>query len=994
VRRALALAWRLLRTAAGITVAAALLAGLPWGLARLTGSPLPRDWPGWQQAREFLSSPLSDDAIIRALADAAWLLWAAFALSLAVELIAVTRGQPAPRLPAIAPVQALAAALVGATLMTALHAPRTGPRSAQPLHAALTSATVISAPLVPGRPAQPQEAAATAAAVTAGAVTRDSLPAARPRVYRVVEGDDLWDIAERFLGDPEDWHQIYQLNEGKPQSDGRSLTDPGLIQPGWVLLLPVPAGAHAATPHTGTAHPVRPRTRAPGGHTAGPSPSPSQPAEPSPRPSRTAPSPGQSAGGSTPSRAAHPGRVAVRLPSGALIGIAVAVMVAAALTLAAVQRRRRYRPRPGPPSSLEPDMPPLPDVISALRRAAQPPAPDSGSPDSGSPDSGSPDSGSPDSGSPDSGDLDFGDQDASDPYLDLYEAGPEPRGADAVTDVPGAERGSAPQPGPEGPARPERRPGTVPLGIRGDDGEAAVDIAALGGLGLAGPGAWPSARAILASLLAQAPPGETGLPAAVIPAADAARLLPGASPAGIPGVTVPATLDAALDELESLTLTLARLRGSDDDLPGARPDPGAGGPGVTLIAASGQGPARRLAAILDAGRRAGVAAILLGTWAAGTTCQVAVDGTVTSVTPPNPSLEGIRLFTLAPAEAAAITGVLQEAGGSPPSAEPAAHVGPAGEGQPRPAGSAPADSQFLTAPPAQASAARLSPVPLPGPAPAPPEAGAAAGQPEAGEAPDPGDRPVQLALLGPLRITAAGQEVSGGMRKARELLAFLAVHPDGATAEAIAEALWPEADPGRAATQRNLALRKAREMLRTAAGRSSPMWIINASGRYRLDPALIGTDLQAFGGALEAARNASGDARLAACRTAVALYRGELAEGEGYEWAEPYAETARRRALDAWTTIAEILQPADPDQALSALETALSHDPYNEYLYVRIMRLQAAAGRPEAVRRTLALLESRLTELGITPGAQTRQAAAALLGAAGPGQRSVGSVKE
>ena len=226
------------------------------------------------------------------------------------------------------------------------------------------------------------------------------------------------------------------------------------------------------------------------------------------------------------------------------------------------------------------------------------------------------------------------------------------------------------------------------------------------------------------------------------------------------------------------------------------------------------------------------------------------------------------------------------------------------------------------------------------------------------------------------------------MRKARELLAFLAVHPDGASAEAIAEALWPEADPGRAAAQRNLALRKAREMLRTAAGLPAPMWIINASGRYRLDPALIGTDLQAFGDALEQARNASGDARLAACRTAVALYRGELAEGAGYEWAEPYAETARRRALDAWTTIAEILQPADPDQALSALETALGHDPYNEYLYVRIMRLQAAAGRPEAVRRTLALLESRLTELGITPGTQTRQAAAALLGAAGPGQRS------
>ena len=151
------------------------------------------------------------------------------------------------------------------------------------------------------------------------------------------------------------------------------------------------------------------------------------------------------------------------------------------------------------------------------------------------------------------------------------------------------------------------------------------------------------------------------------------------------------------------------------------------------------------------------------------------------------------------------------------------------------------------------------------------------------------------------------------MRKARELLAFLAVqHPDGASGDAISEALWPEADPGRAAGQRNLALRKAREMLRTATGLPEPMWILNASGRYRLDPALIGTDLEAFGEALEEARTASGDARLAACRRAVALYRGELAEGTGYEWAEPYAETARRRALDAWTTIAEILQPPTP----------------------------------------------------------------------------------
>lgn len=981
MRRAAALAGRLLRAAAGITAVAALLAGVPWALAGFTGSPLPRTWPGWQQVQRFFASPLSDDAIIRFLADAAWVLWAVFALSLMIELIAVTRGQPAPKLPAIAPVQALAAALVGATMMTALHVPRTATRSAPPLHAALTSAVTISAPLVPG-----QTARLTAASSTAARAASDTAQA-RPKVYRVREDDDLWDIAGRFLGDPEEWRQIYQLNEGRPQPDGRSLTDPNLIIPGWVLLIPQPATGHAPGPHPGTSQQGRPGTSAPGGgrtpgpsplpsRPAGPSPRPTQSAEPSPRPSRTAPSLGPSSGRSTPG-SAHPPQVSVRLPSGALVGIAVAFMVAAAVTLAAIQRRRRYRPRPGPPSTLAPETPPLPEVISALRRAARTPAPAVG-----------PETGDQDAAlviGPDGEDLT-----AADPYADLYEALPAPD-ADSGSTEPAEDPDSVPQPEAEHPARRELPPGTVPAGVRGDaETPVDIDIAALGGLGLVGPGAEPAARAILAALLAQAPPGETGLPAVIIPAADAARLLPGAGPAAIAGLAVPATTDAVLGELEALQLTVARLSGADEDLADSGPARGPGGPGVTLIAAPGQGTARRLAGILDTGRRTGTAAVLLGSWPKGVTLQVAADGTVTEVTPPNPDLDGIRLFTLGAAEAAAIAGVLQEAGGSPPASRPGPPASTPGNGQRPRHGDRAEGMRYLTAPEAPPRPARL-----PDPVPAPPASAPAPAEPQPA-VPPPGDRPVQLALLGPLRVTAAGQEISGGMRKARELLAFLAVHPDGASGEAISEALWPEADPGRAAAQRNLALRKAREMLRTAAALPEPLWILNASGRYRLDPALIGTDLEAFSEALEEARNASGDVRLAACRRAVGLYRGELAEGAGYEWAEPHAETARRRALDAWTTIAEILQPSDPDEALSALETALSHDPYNEYLYVRIMRLQAAAGRPEAVRRTLGLLESKLTDLGLVPSSQTRQAAAALLAAAGhaPGQQPGGGQHE
>ena len=394
---------------------------------------------------------------------------------------------------------------------------------------------------------------------------------------------------------------------------------------------------------------------------------------------------------------------------------------------------------------------------------------------------------------------------------------------------------------------------------------------------------------------------------------------------------------------------------------------------AVVLAAPGPAAAQRLAGITAAGRDLGITVILLGDWPHGTTCHITADGLISGVTPPQADLAGTEAYHLEAADLAAIIAQLDQA------REPSGDDGPAAPSPPETG-----QPHLLSAPaapePAQAGAPRRPPQ-------HPPPAGTA----RQGTGPGPTGTPVRISVLGPLQITAAGREIGTGLRKARELLAFLAVHPDGASGEAISEALWPESDPGRAAGQRNLALRKAREMLRTASALPAPRWILNASGRYRLDPALIGTDLEAFSEALEEARNASGDARLAACRRAVGLYRGELAEGTGYEWAEPYAEAARRRALDAWTAIAEILQPRDPDQALSALETALAHDPYNEYLYVRIMRLQAAAGRPEAVRRTLALLESRLTELGITPGAQTRQAAAALLAAAAPGPGHVGS---
>ena len=58
------------------------------------------------------------------------------------------------------------------------------------------------------------------------------------RRVTVAPGDNLWKIAAARLGDGARWQQIFSLNEGQTQDDGRTLSDPNLILPGWVLELP------------------------------------------------------------------------------------------------------------------------------------------------------------------------------------------------------------------------------------------------------------------------------------------------------------------------------------------------------------------------------------------------------------------------------------------------------------------------------------------------------------------------------------------------------------------------------------------------------------------------------------------------------------------------------------------------------------------------------------------------------------------------------------
>ncbi|TDB88829.1 hypothetical protein E1264_10025, partial [Actinomadura sp. KC216] len=202
----------------------------------------------------------------------------------------------------------------------------------------------------------------------------------------------------------------------------------------------------------------------------------------------------------------------------------------------------------------------------------------------------------------------------------------------------------------------------------------------------------------------------------------------------------------------------------------------------------------------------------------------------------------------------------------------------------------------------------------------------------------------------------------------------LALNPSGVTRDQAIAALWPDHQPDTATTQFNTAVANIRKTLRTATGLREPMYVIRTAGRYQLDPDLIDIDEQRLNAALTHARHATTDTeRLTALKPVADLYTAEFATDLTHDWAENHREHLRRAVTDALTRLCRLLQPDHPEQALTTLEQAISHDPYAEHLYRNLMQLQAELGDPDAAKRTYQLLTNRLTDLDTEPDDQTHQ---------------------
>jgi DNA-binding SARP family transcriptional activator len=246
---------RILKGLCALGLLAALAAGIPWALWHFIGWPLPHHVPSLAQLGHALDQRgIPDQALIDALAVVVWLTWAVLVASIAVEVPAALAGRRAPRLPLAGIFQPVTGRLVAAVIVATLSfAPR--PAQVTALGSLGGGLSTLSgrqpvATLVLTGATQPLSAtskpATTALATTGDATASTNLS----RTYVVQRGDTLWGIAERQLGDPLDWSEIYQLNEGRAQPDGRALTDPHWIYPGWTLVLPPTAlrlaGGHGA----------------------------------------------------------------------------------------------------------------------------------------------------------------------------------------------------------------------------------------------------------------------------------------------------------------------------------------------------------------------------------------------------------------------------------------------------------------------------------------------------------------------------------------------------------------------------------------------------------------------------------------------------------------------------------------------------------------------------------------------------------------------------
>lgn len=621
---------RIYRVVGGIgalALLAALVAGIPWALWHFVGWPLPHHVPTAAQVGRALDHQgIPAQSLVDALAVVVWLTWAALMASLAAEIPATLSGRRARRLPLAGAFQPLTGRLVAAVAVACLalaprpgHPDTPGPpggrlalvTARRPAAALVLDRANINGATLAGATRPPPAAAAPARPASrpppSGVPPAPSAQNAAARTYVVQRGDTLWGIAERELGDPLQWQAIYQLNEGRPQPGGATLSDPHWIDPGWTLLLP-PAATATPTASAPVAPPTATPPAAPRPQAAASPPPAAHPTPDTTSPPSTIPATPTTAPNAT-NRSAHHttrGGEPVRLPSGSIVAGSFAAGVLATVALGRLRRRHTYRYRPPEPGR---DLTPVPlrPTLHHLARAARPDDEDTTAPDQET--------------------------------VPVFPVDDDERRLD---------------------------PGRFEIGTR-EGATVTVEVTDLSGTALSGPAVDDVARALLVGLLVRAVPGATEI---LLTDELANRLLPGVGPDRSLRRADGADLVARLVEAERIARTRRMAAVDAPDAARFRHD-NPENPLPLLVVLLDRVPAEshgRWAALLTDAPRLGIAVLFLGDSPLATT-RMALDanGTVTVVDGDGQPrlLDGAALFRLRADEATELLGAVVDANQDP-----------------------------------------------------------------------------------------------------------------------------------------------------------------------------------------------------------------------------------------------------------------------------------------------------------------------------------------
>jgi DNA-binding SARP family transcriptional activator len=230
--------------------------------------------------------------------------------------------------------------------------------------------------------------------------------------------------------------------------------------------------------------------------------------------------------------------------------------------------------------------------------------------------------------------------------------------------------------------------------------------------------------------------------------------------------------------------------------------------------------------------------------------------------------------------------------------------------------------------------------------------------------------------LGGLEVLIHGAPVARrdwAYSKARELLLFLLLHPDGQTREQVGVALWPEAS----ATQLRNNFHVALHHLRRALGHAD--WVRFERDRYRVDvPGGVDFDAMAFENVITSGLRAGrrGAFPVDEMRLALERYRGDFLDGESAgDWHYEMRDRLARLYGDGAEALGGALMGVERvDDAVAVLSRLSEREPLRESACRMLMSARARSGDTAGALRDYRTLEGALRRDGIPgPGRETAE---------------------